>query len=363
MKLSKYLTSMPAYSPAPNTYKIKLNTNESPYDLPEHLRREVVTALGEMQFNRYPNPRAVELRDVAAEFFGIAPSMIMPGNGSGEWLKLLISDLMEHGSKLLILDPDFFIYRRNAGFAAVERCIVPKRDDGFITLGDMISIIQTERPDLFVFSNPCNPTGQGFNREEVKQIIAACGDGVVIVDEAYNDFYGESIIDYAVTTENVIVLRTCSKAIGLACARIGFAIANPEMIDLINHIRSPYSVSQSAQIIGQVVLKEKEYLKDITAKVVEEREITYKKLAGLAEKYPDIFTIKPSVSNFFFVRFRDSKKICDALREKYSIAVRDFPNAAIPHTRITVGTAEENKALVEALTQIFTEEKQGKGES
>ena len=357
MKLSKYLTSMPAYSPAPNTYKVKLNTNESPYDLPENLRKEVVRKLGEMQFNRYPNPRAVELREVAADFFGIDSSMIMPGNGSGEWLKMLISDLMEHGSKLLFLDPDFFIYRRNAGFEAVEKSIVSKGEDGFITVEGMIEIIQAEKPDLFMFSNPCNPTGQGFNKEEVKRIIAACGDAVVIVDEAYNDFYGESIIDYAVTTENVIVLRTCSKAIGLACARIGFAIANPRMIDLINHIRSPYSVSQSAQVIGQVVLKDKEYLRSITARVVEDREITYKKLAALAEKYPEEMKIKPSVSNFFFVRFKDSKKICDALKDQYSIAVRDFPTAPIPHTRITVGTSEENQALVEALTEILAEQK------
>lgn len=94
--------------------------------------------------------------------------MIMPGNGSGEWLKMLISDLMEHGSKLLFLDPDFFIYRRNAGFAAVEKSIVSKGEDGFITVEGMIEIIQAEKPDLFMFSNPCNPTGQGFNKEEVK---------------------------------------------------------------------------------------------------------------------------------------------------------------------------------------------------
>ncbi len=129
------------------------------------------------------------------------------------------------------------------------------------------------------------------------------------------------------------------------------------MIDLINHIRSPYSVSQSAQVIGQVVLKDKEYLRSITARVVEDREITYKKLAALAEKYPEEMKIKPSVSNFFFVRFKDSKKICDALKDQYSIAVRDFPTAPIPHTRITVGTSEENQALVEALTEILAEQK------
>ncbi len=352
MKLSKYLTSMPAYSPAPNTCKVRLNTNESPYDLPDYLKEEVIQKIREMPFNRYPNPRAVQLRDVAAEFFGVEPSMIMPGNGSGEWIKMLVSDLMEKGSKLLFLDPDFFIYRRQAGFAAMDMHLVSKDPDGFLTLERLLEILKEEKPDFFMFSNPCNPTGQGYTREEVKQIIAACGDGVVIVDEAYNDFFGESIIDYAVTTENVIVLRTCSKAIGLACARIGFAIANPQMIDLINHIRSPYSVSQTAQIIGEVVLKDKKYLKEITEKVIEEREITYKKLEELAAKYPEAMILKPSVSNFFFVRFADSEKICNGLKER-SVAVRDFPRAPIPHTRITVGTPEENRALIEGLTEIL----------
>ncbi|MEA4966060.1 MAG: histidinol-phosphate transaminase [Oscillospiraceae bacterium] len=355
MRLSSYLTSMPAYSPAPNTCKIRLNTNESPYDLPDNLRKEVLEKIGEMAFNRYPNPRAIQLRDAAAAFYGVDPSMIMPGNGSGEWIKMLVSDLMEHGSKLLLLDPDFFIYRRQAGFAAIESQIVSKDADGFFTLEGILNTIKAEKPDLFIFSNPCNPTGQGFDKEEVKQIIAACGDAVVIVDEAYNDFYGESIIDYAVTRENVIVLRTCSKAVGIACARVGFAISNPKMIDLINHIRSPYSVSQPAQIIGEVVLKNKKYLKEITAKVIEDREITYRQLAALADQYPDIFIITPSVSNSFFARFKNSEKICDALKER-SISVRNFPKAAIPHTRITVGTTEENKALVEALTEILADQ-------
>ena len=354
MKLSKYLTSMPAYSPAPNTCKIRLNTNESPYDLPEDIRKEVIARLSEMEFNRYPNPRAGQLREVAADFFGVEPSMLMPGNGSGEWVKMLISDLMEHGSKLLLLDPDFFIYRRQAGFAAIDTRIVPKDEDGFISLDGMLEIIREEKPDLFMFSNPCNPTGQGFSRAEVRQIVEACGDAVVIVDEAYNDFYGESMIQDAVNSENIIVLRTCSKAIGLSSSRIGFAIANPKMIDLINHIRSPYSVSQPAQIIGEIVLSHKDYLKDITDKVIAARDVTYKELAALAEKYPDRFIIKPSVSNYFFVRMKDSEKICAALKER-SIAVRNFPTAAIPHTRITVGTPEENRALVDALTEILAE--------
>ena len=188
----------------------------------------------------------------------------------------------------------------------------------------------------------------------MKQIIDACGDAVVIVDEAYNDFYGESMIDYAVTSENVIVLRTCSKAIGLACARIGFAISNPKMIDLINHIRSPYSVSQPAQIIGEVVLGHKDYLQEITDKVIAAREVLYKDLLNLAEKHPDIFSVMPSVSNFFFVRIKDSEKVCAELKER-SISVRNFPKSAIPHTRISVGTPEENSALVKALTEILDE--------
>ena len=143
--------------------------------------------------------------------------MLMPGNGSGEWVKMLISDLMEHGSKLLLLDPDFFIYRRQAGFAAIDTRIVPKDEDGFISLDGMLEIIREEKPDLFMFSNPCNPTGQGFSRAEVRQIVEACGDAVVIVDEAYNDFYGESMIQDAVNSENIIVspdLLTLDRVLG-----------------------------------------------------------------------------------------------------------------------------------------------------
>jgi histidinol-phosphate aminotransferase len=308
-----------------------------------------------MKFNRYPNSRAEDLRKAAAVYFGVTPEQIMPGNGSGEWIKMLVSDLLERGSKLLLFDFDFFIYQRQAGFVNVETTFVRREKDGFISVDRVIEAINREKPDCFIFSNPHNPSGQGFEEEDVKRIIKACGDAVVIVDEAYMDFFGHSIIDFAVGTDNTIVLRTCSKAIGLAGVRLGFAIANPYLIDLINRIRSPYSVNTFAQIVGTIVFEEQDYIRQITDQVVKDRETLFEGLRALQSEYPTQFDVMPSTANFFFVHIKDSQEIDEALKEK-GIKIRDFPE--IGFSRITVGTHSENTSLLSVLSLLFKDRKE-----
>lgn len=352
MKISKYLLNLAEYSPKPIKYAAKLNANESPYDLPDYLKEEIFEEFKKIEFNRYPNARATDVREWASKYYGVAPEQIMPANGSGEWVKILMSDLLEKGSKILFLDPDFFIYRRQAGFAGMEIVYGYKEDDGTITADGIIECIKREQPDGFIFSNPCNPTGQGWPEEDVIRIMDACGDSLCIVDEAYMDFFGHSVAAEAVKRENVIVLRTCSKAIGLASARLGFAISNAELIDRINRIRSPYSVNAFAQAIGKVCFSHPEYLRETTQKIVEEREKMYQGFCALIEKYPGKMTVLPSKSNFFFARIKDSEAVDKALQEK-SIKIRDWPKYG--YSRINVGTAEENALLLAALDEIFAQ--------
>lgn len=318
--------------------------------MPDYLKEKIFEEFKQIEFNRYPDARAVAVRQAAAAFYGVEFDQIMPANGSGEWVKILMADLLEKDSKILFLDPDFFIYRRQAGFAGKEIVYAYKDDDGTMTADSIIAAIQKEKPDGFIFSNPCNPTGQGWYEEDVKRIIEACGDALCIVDEAYMDFFGRSIIDYAVTKENVIVLRTCSKAIGLASARLGFAISNARLINLINRIRSPYSVNAFGQAIGKVVFSDPEYVRGITRKIVEEREKLYEGFLSLMKKYPDRITVLPSKSNFFFARIKDSQMVDKALQER-GIKIRDWPNYG--YSRINVGTAEENQMLLAALDEIL----------
>lgn len=350
MEVSKYLLNLAEYSPKPIEYNAKLSANESPYDLPEEIKEMIFKEFAGIKFNRYPNARATEVRSAAAKFYGVKDEQIMPANGSGEWIKILMADFLEKNSKILFMDPDFFIYRRQAGFAGKEIVYSYKDEDGTASADKIIEAIIKEKPDGFIFSNPCNPTGQGWPEDDVKRIIDACGDALCIVDEAYMDFYGHSIIDYAVTKENVIVLRTCSKAVGLAAARLGFAIANEELIRLINKIRSPYSVNAFAQAIGKVVFSNPDYVRGVTQKIVEEREKMYQGFVTLMEKYPDKINVIPSKSNFFFVKFSDSKTVDEFLLEK-GIKIRDWPNYG--YSRINVGTEEENNMLIEALDELW----------
>lgn len=350
LNLSNYLLNLAEYSPKPVKYAAKLSANESPYDLPDNMKDQIFEEFKKIEFNRYPNARATEVREAAAKFYGVEFDQIMPANGSGEWVKILMADLLEKDSKILFLDPDFFIYRRQAGFAGKEIVYSYKDDDGTASADRIVEAIKKEKPDGFIFSNPCNPTGQGWYEEDVKRIIAACGDALCIVDEAYMDFFGHSIIDYAVTRENVIVLRTCSKAIGLAAARLGFAISNARLVNLINKIRSPYSVNAFAQAIGKVVFSDPDYVKRITQKIVEERENLYQGFERLMKQYPDMIRVLPSKSNFFFAGIKNSEAVDKALLEK-GIKIRDWPKYG--YSRINVGTAEENRMLLDALKEMW----------
>lgn len=142
------------------------------------------------------------------------------------------------------------------------------------------------------------------------------GDSLCIVDEAYMDFFGHSIIDYAVTKENVIVLRTCSKAIGLASARLGFAISNAKLIELINRIRSPYSVNAFGQAVGKVVFSDPDYIRTITQKIVNERETLYKGLCALVDKYPGRMTVLPSRAISSLPDLRPRNQLIKPFRKK-----------------------------------------------
>lgn len=351
LKVSEYLLNLAEYSPKPVKYNAKLSANESPYDLPDNIKKKIFDEFTSIEFNRYPNARATEVREAASKYYGVDVSQIMPANGSGEWVKILMADLLEKNSKILFLDPDFFIYRRQAGFAGKEIVYSYKDDDGTASADKIIEAVKKEKPDGFIFSNPCNPTGQGWEEDDVKRIIEACGDSLCIVDEAYMDFFGRSIIDYAVTKENVIVLRTCSKAIGLAAARLGFAIANEKLIGLINKIRSPYSVNAFAQAVGKVVFSDLDYVRGVTQKIVDEREKMYQGFEKLMKKYPDKINVLPSKSNFFFARIKDSENVDKFLLEK-GIKIRDWPKYG--YSRINVGTAEENGMLMDALDELWS---------
>ena len=178
-------------------------------------------------------------------YYGVSADYVTAGNGSDELISVIVGTFLSKGDKLLTVMPDFSMYGFYADLAGVTVITQEKNED--LNIGSGCALYQDSqagKADCIMFSNPCNPTGQGLSREEVRRLVTSV-DCLVVLDEAYMDFYTESLMGEAEQYDNLIILRTCSKALGLAAVRLGFAVANQTLTAVIRAAKSPYNVNSS----------------------------------------------------------------------------------------------------------------------
>ena len=197
-----------------------------------------------------------------------------------------------------------------------------------------------------MFSNPCNPTGRGITAEEARRLVTSV-DALVILDEAYMDFWDQSLLDEVEKYSNLIIFRTASKAVGSAALRLGFAVANETISRAIKAVKSPYNVNSFSQTAGAVIYKNKEYLQNRQKTIVKNRETLYNGLVSLGKSQPD-FTPIESVANFVFVRTSRAGEIFAYLKSK-SIVVRLMGS----YLRITAGTEQEVERVLYSIKEYF----------
>ena len=186
---------------------------------------QIKNAVENIDYNRYPDPYATELCSAFANYYGISPENVTVFNGSDELITLLMTTFMMAGEALVTVEPDFSMYRFYASLAELKCVSVPKNEDLTINIDTVIKTVNESGARGVVFSNPCNPTSKGISREDVIKLITSV-DALVIMDEAYMDFWDSSVLDLVNDYDNLIVMRTASKAIGAAAIRLGFAVAN-----------------------------------------------------------------------------------------------------------------------------------------
>ncbi len=230
--------------------------------------------------------------------------------------------------------------------AGVTVASVEKNADLTIDVDMLIQAAKREKADCIIFSNPCNPTGQGLPREAVRRLIRSV-DCLVVLDEAYMDFYTESLLEEVEQYDNLIVLRTCSKALGLAAVRLGFAVANPTLTAVLRAAKSPYNVNSITQAYGSVVLSHKDKEREALQKLLTSREELYAGLNALQEKYYCFERVYPTVTNFVLVETCHAGEWFEALKKR-SVVVRLMGN----RLRITAGAAHENRAVLTALEEL-----------
>ena len=226
------------YDPVEGEYRVRLDANES-FLLPTDTDREkMARAAAEAALNRYPDPLATRLCEAFAARYQVKPALVTAGNGSDELISIILSTFLQKGEKVLTLSPDFSMYAFYTSITETPCITLPKKPDMTVDVTAVIDTIRREGVRLLIFSNPCNPTSVGLPRDGVRRLLRET-DALVVLDEAYMDFWDQSMLGEVEAYDNLILLRTCSKALGMAALRVGFAVANPTLTGIIRAAKSP----------------------------------------------------------------------------------------------------------------------------
>ncbi len=326
---------------------VKLNTNENPYGpaprVLEALRGEIGDGL-----RLYPDPNADRLKEAVAGFFGgIAPRQVFVGNGSDEVLAHVFLGLLKHELPLLFPDITYSFYPVYCGLYGVAHETVPLDADFGLRADDYL------RPNGgIIFANPNAPTGRALAMGDLERIVAGNPQSVVVVDEAYVDFGGQTAVPLVGRHPNLLVVQTLSKSRSLAGLRVGFAIGHPDLIAGLERVKNSfnsYPLGRLAIAGAVAAMEDREWFDRTRQAVVRSRTSLVGDLESLG------FQVLPSAANFVFARHpqRDAGELAKALRER-SVIVRHFPLPRIDQfLRITVGTDEQCAALTSALREIL----------
>ncbi len=339
--------ALTAYTPGeqPRVKLIKLNTNESPYPpSPEAIRALSAEAIE--AFRLYSDIPARDLCAATREFYGVNPSWILYGNGSDEILAFAFQAFGERG--VSFPDITYGFYPVWAELYGLRAKVIPVAEDF------SIDPEAYRGGGLIVLANPNAPTGIALPLDRVEGLIRANPDAVVLVDEAYVDFGGESAVPLVARYDNLVVVETFSKSRSLAGARLGFAVAQPHLIEDLDRIKcsfNPYNVGTPAQLMGAAAMRDRAYFDKTRHAIMETREWTRAALTEMG------FCVLPSSANFLFAR---PPKVSGAAMQKAlrsrSILVRRFDLPRIrDYLRISIGTPEDMLALIDAAKGILEE--------
>lgn len=328
--------------------EIRLNANESYFGIDEKMKLDIKTDICNLDLNRYPEDSSEVLKELYGVYAGVDKENIVVGNGSDEMIGLVIGLNISEGKKLLTLNPDFSMYDYYVSMHSGEMVKYNTKEDGSIDIDKFIELGKKENVDVIIFSNPNNPTGHAIEPFKITKILEAFKDKVVLVDEAYYEFFGESMIPYINRYKNLLVTRTLSKAWGLAATRVGFLIGNCEDIKKINKYKVPYNVNSLSQVVAATVLKERMRVEKNIKEVVSERENLYKSLKEIQENSALYIEFYPSKANYIYGRTEYKEALINGLKSR-GILIRSFEGNSF---RITVGCPFENNKLLQAIREI-----------
>lgn len=325
---------------------VKLNTNENPYG-PSPLAIEAMMAQATTSLRLYPDPNSDLLKEAVADFYRIDPAMVFVGNGSDEVLAHTFQALLKHDKPLLAPDISYSFYPVYCGLYQVDCIQIPLGDDFEINIGDF----RRENGGILL-ANPNAPTGRYLELDQIEELVRRNPDSVVVVDEAYIDFGGDSAVQLVNSFNNLLVVHTLSKSRSLAGLRVGYAMGHKDLIVALERVKNSfnsYPLDRFAIFGAAAAIRDREYFDTTRKKIMATRDQLIQDLEKRG------FDVIPSRANFVFARNKkiEGAELSTALRRR-NILVRHFNKPRIDQfLRITVGRDEECAQLIRALEAIL----------
>jgi len=335
---------VPGEQPRDRQY-IKLNTNENPYP-PSPLVLEAVRRAADESLRLYPDPTCDELRDTVAQYFGLKKSQVFIGNGSDELLAFSFMAFFKDRKPILFPDITYSFYPVYCNLFNIEYSLIPLDDEFFIP----VDMFCTENGGI-VIPNPNAPTSRLLPVDSIRRILDANAETVVIIDEAYIDFGGESAVKLIGAYPNLMVIQTLSKSRSLAGLRVGFALGNEELVEGLDRVKNSinsYTIDRIALAGASAAMKDEAYFRETRQKVMDTRERTAAQLVKMG------FKVLDSGANFIFVSHPLFKadELFKGLREN-GILVRYFNKPRIDnYLRVSIGSDAEMDGFLKAIEEI-----------
>ena len=341
-----------AYKVVPPNYNIIVNANENPFDFPDALKKELNDEIMHMPLNRYPDPSATALREQLADYVGVDADQIICGCGSDEIMSMLNQTFINPGDVVISHAPSFSMYQIWSVIGGADFIWVPDNDDLYPDVENIINTAKLKNAKLIYLCSPNNPTGSLLPRHDVIDILEET-NALVILDEAYIEFKKEGdLTDIVNEYNNVIVLRTLSKAFGLAGIRCGYAVGPKPLIDMMYKVKSPYNLNKLTQAAAVIALKHRDMLLKNVEILNSERQRLYEFLKGLK----GVTRVYPTASNFIYFEVPEGAPLYDALLDE-GILVKYLKHDVsddVDHIRLTVGSPEENDAVIKVLKRSLS---------
>ncbi len=338
------------YEPHPFSDVIKLDANENPYPFPEEVIREIFSGLTGNVFTRYPDPLGEELRTEIGDMAGVSSSNVVLGNGSDELIQLILQTFGGPGKRVVIPVPTFSMYKIHGQITGTQAIEVPRTEDFGLNEPALMAEMKNPATRVTFIAAPNNPTGNSVPAQQVGRLVKEV-QSLVVVDEAYIDFGGETCLPLIKEFSNLIILRTFSK-VGMAGLRIGYLLAHSDVTRELLKVKQPYNTDAFSQVAARVVLKKWALFRRQIEKIVAERE----RLEVELGKIPGV-TVFPSKANF--ILFKVPRPADEVHRQVLDRGVLIRKNLGNTHgleqcLRVTVGTRQENDVFLEKIKEVLS---------